>query len=135
MPLNSEKTLTPRYGERIINEIDLICFENPKPHRPYEISIEFPEFTCKCPFSGYPDFGVLYLLYQPGPLIMELKALKLYMNRYRDFSISHEEVTNKIVDDLVSACKPIWIQLKSDFNPRGNVHTIVRVTNGVRQDC
>ncbi len=99
------------------------------------MSIELPEFTCKCPFSGYPDFAVLKLIYQPGPKVVELKAIKLYVNSYRDRSISHEEVTNRILDDLVEACEPIWMQLEADFNPRGNVHTVVRVSHGERQPC
>ena len=81
------------------------------------MSIELPEFTCKCPFSGYPDFALLRLIYQPGPRVVELKAIKLYVNSYRDQSISHEEVTNRILDDLVAATDPVWMQLEADFNP------------------
>lgn len=99
------------------------------------MSIELPEFTCKCPFSGYPDFAVLRLIYQPGPSVLELKALKLYVNGWRDRSISHEEVANRILDDLVAAAEPVWMQLEADFNPRGNVHTVIRVSHGQRQDC
>ena len=128
-----ERTVTPRYGERAIAEASLICFDNPRPGRPYEVSIELPEFTC--PYSGYPDFAVLRLLYQPGPLVLELKALKLYINSYRNRSISHEEVANRILDDLVEACDPAWMQIEADFNPRGNVHTVVRVSHGERQAC
>ena len=120
---SQQQTETPLYGERAIAEAELICFDNPRPGRAYEVSIELPEFTCKCPFSGYPDFAVLRLTYQPGPRVVELKAIKLYVNSYRDRSISHEEVTNRIVDDLVAACDPVWMQLEADFNPRGNVHT------------
>lgn len=130
-----ERTRTPAYGERLIEEAELLCFANPRPGRPFEISIELPEFTCKCPFSGYPDFAVLNLLYQPGPRVLELKAIKLYVNSYRDRSISHEEVANRILDDLVQACEPVWMELTADFNPRGNVHTIVRVSHGTRQPC
>ena len=130
-----ERTRTPAYGERTIAEAELLCFANPRPERPYEISIELPEFTCKCPFSGYPDFAVLRLIYQPGPRVVELKAIKLYVNSYRDRSISHEEVANRILDDLVEACEPVWMQLSADFNPRGNVHTVVRVSHGSRQPC
>lgn len=130
-----ERTRTPAYGERLIEEAELLCFANPRPGRPFEISIELPEFTCKCPFSGYPDFAVLSLLYQPGPRVLELKAIKLYVNSYRDRSISHEEVANRILDDLVQACQPVWMQLTADFNPRGNVHTVVRVSHGTRQPC
>ena len=131
----ADRTLTPQYGERAIAGAELICFENPRPGRPYEVSIELPEFTCKCPFSGYPDFAVLRLVYQPGPRVVELKAIKLYVNSFRDRSISHEEVTNRILDDLVAATDPVWMQLEADFNPRGNVHTVVRVSHGTRQPC
>ncbi|MGL6135358.1 MAG: preQ(1) synthase [Prochlorococcaceae cyanobacterium] len=130
-----DQTRTPRYGERAIAEAELICFDNPRPGRSYEIAITLPEFTCLCPFSGYPDFASLTLLYQPGPRVMELKAIKLYVNSYRNRAISHEEATNRILDDLVAACEPQWMQLEADFNPRGNVHTVVRVSHGQRQPC
>ena len=120
------------YGERNIETGSLICFPNPKIYRDYEISIDFPEFTCKCPFSGYPDFATLRLLYQPNKKVIELKAIKLYLNNFREKKISHEEVTNKIIDDLVHAAHPKWMQLEADFNPRGNVHTIIRVCHGKR---
>ncbi len=131
-----EGTVSPHYGERQISEEGpLICFDNPRRGRAYEVAIELPEFTCKCPFSGYPDFAVLRLIYQPGPSVLELKALKLYVNSWRDRSISHEEVANRILDDLVAAAEPVWMQLEADFNPRGNVHTVIRVSHGQRQDC
>tara|TARA_B100000700_G_scaffold297544_1_gene362542 strand:- start:492 stop:914 length:423 start_codon:yes stop_codon:yes gene_type:complete len=122
------------YGEREIETGSLICFPNPKSNRDYEISIDFPEFTCKCPFSGYPDFANLRIIYQPNKNVIELKAIKLYLNNYRDKKISHEAVTNKIIDDLVDASDPKWIQLEADFNPRGNVHTIIRVCHGKRNN-
>jgi 7-cyano-7-deazaguanine reductase len=128
-------TQTPPYGERLIADAQLICFDNPRIGRAYEVAIELPEFTCKCPFSGYPDFAVLRLIYQPGPRVLELKALKLYVNSWRDRSISHEEVANRILDDLSAACEPVWMQLEADFNPRGNVHTVVKVSQGIRQAC
>ena len=131
----AETTRTPLYVERAIADAELICFENPRQGRAYEVSIELPEFTCLCPFSGYPDFAVLRLLYQPGPRVVELKAIKLYVNSYRNRTISHEEVANRILDDLVEACDPVWMQLEADFYPRGNVHTVVRVSHGERQPC
>ena len=122
------------YGERIIETGSLICFPNPESNRDYEISIDFPEFTCKCPFSGYPDFATLKIIYQPNKKVIELKAIKLYLNNFREKKISHEEVTNKIIDDLVEASYPKWMQLEADFNPRGNVHTIIRVCHGKRNN-
>ena len=131
----AETTRTPLYGERAIADAELICFDNPREGRAYEVSIELPEFTCLCPFSGYPDFAVLRLLYQPGPRVVELKAIKLYVNSFRNRTISHEEVANRILDDLVEACDPVWMQLEADFYPRGNVLTVVRVSHGERQPC
>ncbi len=122
------------YGERKIESGSLICFPNPKVTRDYEISIDFPEFTCKCPFSGYPDFATLRIIYQPNEEVIELKSIKLYLNNFRDKKISHEEVTNKILDDLVEACEPKWMLLEADFNPRGNVKTVIRACHGKRNN-
>ncbi len=121
------------YGERLISDSELICFPNPSPERVYEISIELPEFTCQCPFSGYPDFAVIRLIYQPLEKVLELKSIKLYINSYRNTRISHEEVANKILNDFISASNPSWMQIEADFNPRGNIHTVVRVTHGIRK--
>jgi 7-cyano-7-deazaguanine reductase len=116
-----------KYGERIIAEGELITFPNPRIGRRYEIHVSLPEFTCKCPFSGYPDFATIYVTYVPNQRVVELKALKLYINSYRDRYISHEEVVNQIMDDFIAACDPLEIKVKGDFNPRGNVHMVVEV--------
>jgi 7-cyano-7-deazaguanine reductase len=116
-----------KYSERLITEGDLITFPNPRIGRRYNINITLPEFTCKCPFSGYPDFATIFITYIPNERIVELKALKLYINSYRDRYISHEEVVNQILDDFVSTCDPIFAKIKGDFNPRGNVHMVVEV--------
>lgn len=116
-----------KYGEREIAEGQLITFPNPRVGRRYDISITLPEFTCKCPFSGYPDFATIYISYVPDERVVELKALKLYINSYRDRYISHEESANQILDDFVAACDPLEATVKADFTPRGNVHTVVEV--------
>ncbi|MBW4550896.1 MAG: preQ(1) synthase [Aphanocapsa sp. GSE-SYN-MK-11-07L] len=115
----------PMYGERSIAEGKLITFPNPRPGRRYQIQITLPEFTCKCPFSGYPDFATIHLTYVPDRRVVELKAIKLYINSYRDRYISHEESVNQILDDLVEACDPLEITVRGDFSPRGNVHTVI----------
>jgi 7-cyano-7-deazaguanine reductase len=116
-----------KYGERAIIEGELITFPNPRIGRNYHIQVTLPEFTCKCPFSGYPDFATIYLTYVPNEKVVELKALKLYINSYRDRYISHEESVNQILDDFVAACDPLEVNLKGDFSPRGNVHTVIEV--------
>ncbi|MBZ8183056.1 preQ(1) synthase [Oscillatoria salina] len=122
-----------KYGERAIAEGELITFPNPRPGRKYEINITLPEFTCKCPFSGYPDFATIYLTYSPDQTVVELKALKLYINSYRDRYISHEEAVNQILDDFVAACNPLEVKVKGDFTPRGNVHTVIEVQHSQTQ--
>ena len=116
-----------KYGERQIEEGQLITFPNPRPGRIYHVQISLPEFTCKCPFSGYPDFAKISIDYVPDQKVVELKAIKLYINSYRDRYISHEETANEILDDVVAACDPLEITVKADFTPRGNVHTVVEV--------
>jgi 7-cyano-7-deazaguanine reductase len=118
-----------KYGEREITEGKLITFPNPRIGRRYNINITLPEFTCKCPFSGYPDFATIYISYIPNEKVTELKALKLYINSYRDRYISHEESANQILDDFVAACDPLEVTVKADFTPRGNVHTVVEVNH------
>ena len=129
-----DSTQRPLYGERIIEESKIICFENPNKKRIYEISIQLPEFTCKCPFSGYPDFAMLNITYQPNLTVYELKSLKLYINNFRDIKISHEEVVNRIMDDLVNAGSPHWIHLNAAFNPRGNVSMQLDIFSGQKKN-
>lgn len=124
-----ENTNQIKYGERAIAEGELITFPNPRPGRDYDIYITLPEFTCKCPFSGYPDFATIYITYCPDQKVVELKGLKLYINSYRDRYISHEESINQILDDFVAACDPLRVTIKGDYNPRGNVHTVIEVSH------
>ncbi len=118
-----------KYGEKEINEAKLIPWENPYPDRNYNINITFPEFTCLCPRSGYPDFATIKINYIPDKYIVELKSLKLYLNQYRNRYISHEEATNKIYDDLYNLLKPRFLEVIGDWNPRGNVKTIIKVSS------
>jgi 7-cyano-7-deazaguanine reductase len=130
MTTNTETPTEPtavKYGERVIEEGNLITFPNPRPGRRFDIDITLPEFTCKCPFSGYPDFATIAVHYVPDQKVVELKTIKLYINSYRDRYISHEESINQILDDLVAACDPLEMTIKGDFLPRGNVHTVITV--------
>ncbi len=116
-----------KYGSKAIKQAKLELWPNPNPDRDYVIDISFPEFTCLCPRSGYPDFATIKVAYTPDKKVVELKALKLWLNGFRDQSISHEAVTNLIFDTLVKNLKPRTLEVVGDFNPRGNVKTIIRV--------
>lgn len=118
-----------RYGEEAIKEAVLETWDNPHPERDYEVNITLPEFTCLCPRSGYPDFATIKVNYVPDKKVMELKALKLYINSFRDVHISHEDVTNRIYSELECILKPRFLEVIGDFNPRGNVKTIIRVAS------
>ncbi|MBI4782790.1 MAG: NADPH-dependent 7-cyano-7-deazaguanine reductase QueF [Oscillatoriophycideae cyanobacterium NC_groundwater_1537_Pr4_S-0.65um_50_18] len=128
-PSAGKTSLEEKYGERNIAEGELITFPNPRIGRRYTIAITLPEFTCKCPFSGYPDFATISIQYIPDQKVVELKAIKLYINSYRNRYISHEESVNQILDDFVAACDPLEVTVKGDFLPRGNVHTVVEVNH------
>ncbi len=117
------------YGEKAIKEAELESWDNPYPDRDYRIEISFPEFTCLCPRSGYPDFATIKISYIPDKKIVELKSLKLYLNSYRDKYISHEAATNKIYDELYNLLKPRVLEVIGDFNQRGNVKTIIKVSS------
>ena len=119
-----------KYGEKEIQDFDINNEENfwANEHKKnYSINIELPEFMCLCPRSGYPDFATITLSYQPLHFVIELKALKLYINSFMSRHISHENAANEIYDALFSKLKPKSMKLTANFNPRGNVHTIIEI--------
>ena len=103
----------------------LETFANPAPHRDYRIHMEIPEFSCLCPKTGQPDFAVLTLDYIADKLCVELKSLKLYIWSFRDEGHFHEDVANRILDDLVRATKPRFMRLTARFYVRGGIFTNV----------
>ena len=104
---------------------NLDTFDNPKPGRDFTIRIEIPEFTCLCPMTGQPDFAHLTLEYVPRTKCVELKSLKLYIWSFRDEGAYHEAVTNRILDDIVSATDPNFARLTAEFNVRGGTYPTV----------
>lgn len=110
----------------------LETFPNPHPERDYEIRIRAPEFTCLCPKTGQPDFAVVHIRYVADRLCVELKSLKLYLHGYRNQGAFHEAVTNRILDDLVTAVQPRWMEVVGEFSVRGGISTTVVARHGVR---
>ena len=105
----------------------LETFANPASYRDYQIHMEIPEFTCLCPKTGQPDFAVLTLDYVADKLCVELKSLKLYTWSFRDEGHFHEDVTNRILDDLAKAIKPRFMRLTARFYVRGGIFTNIVV--------
>ncbi len=104
------------------------CVPNDYAGRDYEVKFSIPEFTCVCPVTGQPDFAEFRISYTPGEVLIELKSLKLYIHSYRNVGIHHESATNKILDDLVTACMPRRMEVVGDFSVRGGIKTIVRAS-------
>jgi 7-cyano-7-deazaguanine reductase len=94
--------------------------------------MECPEFTCICPRTSQPDFATIRITYVPDQVCVELKSLKLYLWSYRNEGAFHEAVINKILDDLVEACRPRRMTVSGDFNVRGGIHTTVTATHEAR---
>ena len=119
-----------RYGEKEIKEFDvekdLEIWPN-KHKKNYIIKLTLPEFCCLCPRSGYPDFATIYIDYTPDEFVVELKAIKLYINSFMNKNVSHEDSANEIYDVLDSKLKPKWLKVVADYNPRGNVHTVIEL--------
>ncbi len=119
-----------KYGEKIVAEFDVEKDIEiwPNEHkRDYLIKMTLPEFSCLCPRSGYPDYATIYIEYTPNEWVIELKAIKLYINSFRDRYISHENGANEIYELLQTKLKPKFLKVVADYNPRGNVHTVIEI--------
>ena len=103
----------------------LETFDNSFPERDYQIEIICPEFTSVCPKTGQPDFAEIVLTYTPASLCVELKSLKLYLQQFRNEGIFYENITNRILDDLVGVLSPKWLRLETHWTPRGGIRTNV----------
>ncbi len=109
--------------QRVMPAIEV--WENQYPDKKYVVRIDTSEFTCICPKTGMPDFARIVVEYIPGKWCLELKSFKLYLSAYRNVGIFHEHLTNKVLDDVVAACKPCWAKIETEFNPRGGITTSV----------
>lgn len=110
----------------------LDIFPNPRPGRSYVIECVSPEFTCLCPKTGQPDFATVTVRYTPKELCFELKSFKLYLWSYRNEGAFHEAVCNQILDDLVAAIAPQWLEIVLAFTVRGGITTTVTAQHGSR---
>ena len=126
---NTEKQVSSYEGRqdhiRDLKTPDIEVFENIYSDREYTIELEIPEFTAICPKTGLPDFGIIYITYIPQKVCLELKSLKEYMVFYRNIGIFHENVVNKVVDDIVEAALPKQLSVSAVYNVRGGITTTV----------
>ncbi|HZC67719.1 MAG TPA: preQ(1) synthase [Nitrospirales bacterium] len=97
----------------------------PNQFKGYEITIEVPEYTAICPKTGLPDFGTIRIIYMPDKLCLELKSLKLYIHTYRNLGIFYENAVNRILRDIVAACRPVHARVTGEFSARGGLRSII----------
>ena len=112
----------------------LESFPNPYPGRAYRITFECPEFTSMCPVTGQPDFGVISIQYIPARRCIESKSLKLYLGSFRNQGQFAETIVNRVLADLVKACKPVYSVVKGAFSPRGGIAIEVVAEHGRAPD-
>ncbi|RXT05853.1 preQ(1) synthase [Ammoniphilus sp. CFH 90114] len=92
-----------------------------------EVMIPTNEFTSVCPWSGLPDFADIRITYVPNEELIEMKSLKYYLTSYRNVGIYQEHATNRILEDLVKCCDPLYMKIDADWNARGGLGTKVVV--------
>jgi 7-cyano-7-deazaguanine reductase len=97
----------------------------PNQYKRYEITIEIPEYTAICPKTRLPDFGTIRLHYMPDKECLELKSLKLYIQSYRSLGIFYENAVNRILQDVVNACRPVWVKVTGEFAARGGLRSTI----------
>ena len=102
------------------------CWENQYPG--YEIEIASPEFTSVCPRTGLPDHGTLRIVYTPDKFCLELKSLKMYLLAYRNLGVFQENAVNRVLRDIVKACRPVRATVTGEFSPRGGMFTKITAT-------
>ncbi|MCD6408690.1 NADPH-dependent 7-cyano-7-deazaguanine reductase QueF [bacterium] len=120
--MNSEYSEFAKKGlDAELPEIE--CFENQ--FKSYTITIIIPEYTSLCPKTGQPDFGTITIEYEPDKWVIELKSLKFYIQAYRNLGIFYENAVNRILHDIVKACKPKWVKVRGEFNPRGGIKSVI----------
>src|SRR4030095_6724625 len=125
-PINQQGLKIESTPRAEMNLFPLETFAYEFPGKEIKINFEIPEFTAICPFSDFPDFAIIRIEYVPNERCIELKSLKFYINSFRNVKIFHEHVINVILEDFVSACDPLSVQIEGDFHVRGNIKTVGR---------
>jgi 7-cyano-7-deazaguanine reductase len=110
---------------------EIECWPNQFPN--YDITITVPEYTSICPKTNLPDFGTITITYRPTKQCLELKSFKMYLLAYRNLGIFYENAVNRILADVVKACKPKWCVVKGDFSSRGGIHSSIEAKFGIKK--
>jgi 7-cyano-7-deazaguanine reductase len=99
----------------------LECVTAPAQDQKYLVRLSCPEFTSLCPVTGQPDFAHIVVDYVPDKLLVESKALKLFMQSFRNHGAFHERCTMMIANRIQEATKCAWIRIYAFWYPRGGI--------------
>ncbi len=99
--------------------LDSFAYEYPG--RELRLELQTDEFTSVCPWSGLPDFATLRVVYIPDQRCIELKSFKYYLMSYRNVGIYYEHLTQRLLEDLVRACEPLYLRVEGNFRERGGI--------------
>ncbi len=99
----------------------LETFDNQNRGHDYLVPFVCTEFTSLCPKTGQPDFATLEIVYIPNIKMVESKSLKLYLFSFRNQGEFHEDVINRIHNDLNKLLEPKLIRVFGNFNVRGGI--------------
>lgn len=112
-----------RYDNPAIDILE--TFPNVYPDSDYTVTFTCPEFTSLCPKTGQPDHAKISIKYAPLKSCIETKSLKFYLQAYRNHKSFMETNTNKIMNDLVYICSPLWLLVEAEFTPRGGIQSTI----------
>jgi 7-cyano-7-deazaguanine reductase len=56
---------------------------------------------------------------------VELKSLKLYILAFRNVGIFYENAVNRVLQDLVKACRPVRATVTGEFTARGGLRSLI----------
>lgn len=74
-----------------------------------------------CPVTHQPDFANIEILYVPNKKMVESKSLKLYFFSFRNNGEFHEDVINRMHNDLWELLQPKYLRVFGNFAARGGI--------------
>ena len=89
----------------------------------FPVEFKTSELTSLCPFTGHPDFYRLKVRYKPAKFVVELKSVKLYIEKFRNLKTTHETLLNIIFEDFKSLLSPRYLFVELKVNVRGGIKT------------
>ncbi len=97
--------------------LEAFAYDGPR----QRVSYRMNEFSAVCPFSGLPDYGIVWVDYIPKHKLVELKSLKYYFLSFRNVGLFQEAITARIFNDLWPVLEPESLKIKTEYNTRGGI--------------